>query len=121
MTAAADIGAIRDWLDASSPARVRAPMGGDWIWPAPFAALLSVDPEAPAGPQVDLSDLAPGGLVFFVPTGQLAAPFGADRLPRAVDGLPSPAERVRHLFQHRLGVDLTERLGRSDRGRARRP
>jgi len=110
MTAAADIGAIREWLDASSPARVRAPMGGDWIWPAPFAALLPIDPDTAAGPQVDLSDLAPGGLVFFVPTGQLAAPFGADRLPRAVDGLPSPAERVRHLFGHRLGVDLPDVL-----------
>jgi hypothetical protein len=80
-------------------------MGGDWIWPAPFAALLPVARDAAAGPQHDLSDLALGGLVFFVPTGQLAAPFGADRLPRAVDGLPSPAERVRHLFGHRLGVD----------------
>lgn len=110
MTAAADIGAIRDWLDASSPVRGRAPLGGDWIWSAPFAVLLPVDPNAPAGPQVDLSDLAEGGLVFLCPQGQLAAPFAADRLSRSVAGLPSLVERVRHLFGHRMGVDLPDVL-----------
>ena len=40
-------------------------------------------------------------LVFLVPTGQLTTPFAADRLSRAVAGLPSPADRVRHLFGHR--------------------
>ncbi|MCB1363197.1 MAG: hypothetical protein KDK02_03700 [Rhodobacteraceae bacterium] len=110
MSAEADMGAIRDWLDASSPARVRAPMGGDWIWPAPYAALLPVHANAPAGPQVDLSTLSDGGLVFLVPTGQLAAPFAAGRLERTTDGLPSPVERVRHLFGHRLGVDLPDVL-----------
>lgn len=110
MTAAADIGAIRDWLDASSPARVRAPMGGDWIWPAPFAALLPVDPDAAAGPQLDLSDLSEGGMVFLCPQGQLSAPFADDRLSRAVAGLPSLVERVRHLFGHRLGVVLPDVL-----------
>ncbi|WP_113670742.1 hypothetical protein [Rhodovulum sp. BSW8] len=48
--------------------------------------------------------------MFFMPTGQLAATFGADRLPRAVDGLRSPAERVAHLFGHRPGVDLPDVL-----------
>jgi hypothetical protein len=57
-----------------------------------------------------LSDLADGGLVFLVPTGQLAAPFAADRIERPVDGLPSPADRVAHLFGHRLGVDLPDVL-----------
>ena len=33
-----------------------------------YAALLPVDLDAPAGTQHDLSDLADGGLVFFVPT-----------------------------------------------------
>lgn len=48
--------------------------------------------------------------VFLVPTGQLAAPFAADRIERPVDGLPSPADRVAHLFGHRLGVDLPDVL-----------
>ncbi len=85
-------------------------MGGDWVFPAPFAALLPTHPDAPAGPQVDLTELAEGGLVFLVPTGQLAAPFAADRIERPVDGLPSPADRVAHLFGHRLGVDLPDVL-----------
>ena len=131
--AAQDMAAIAAWVKASSPGKFRAPMDGDWVFPAPFAALLPIDPDAPAGPQVDLSELAEGGLVFLVPTGQLATPFAADRLERTTDGLPSPAERVAHLFGHRLGVRparradrgpvvaRTERHGRSDRGRARRP
>ena len=85
-------------------------MDGDRAFPAPFAALLPIDPDAPAGPQVDLSELAEGGLVFLAPTGQLAAPFAADRIERPVDGLPSPADRVAHLFGHRLGVDLPDVL-----------
>ena len=76
----------------------------------PFAALLPIDPDALAGPQVDLSELAEGGLVFLFPQGQLAAPFAADRIERPVDGQPSPAERVAHLFGHRLGVDLPDVL-----------
>lgn len=64
-------------------------MDGDWVFPAPFAALLPIASDAPAGPQVDLTELAEGGLVFLVPTGQLAGPFAADRIERAVDGLPS--------------------------------
>ena len=102
--AAQDMVAIAAWVKASSPGKFRAPMDGDWVFPAPFAALLPIDPDTPAGPQVDLSELAEGGLVFLVPTGQLAAPFAADRLERAVDGLPSPAPAKRH--------------GRADRGRA---
>jgi len=46
----------------------------------------------------------------LVPTGQLAAPFAADRIERPIDGLPSPADRVAHLFGHRLGVDLPDVL-----------
>ena len=46
----------------------------------------------------------------MVPTGQLSAPFVADRIERPVDGLPSPADRVAHLFKHRLGVDLPDVL-----------
>ena len=107
--AAQDIAAVRAWVKASSPGRYLSPLG-DWVFPAPFAALLPIDPDAPAGPQVDLSDLADGGLVFLVPTGQLAAPFAADRIERIVDGLPSPADRVAHLFRHRLGVDLPDVL-----------
>ncbi|WP_281827581.1 hypothetical protein [Jannaschia rubra] len=38
------------------------------------------------------------------------APFAADRIERPVDGLPSPADRVAHLFGHRLGVDLPDVL-----------
>ena len=45
-----------------------------------------------------------------MPTGQLAAPFAADRIERPIDGLPSPADRVAHLFGHRLGVDLPDVL-----------
>ena len=63
-------------------------MDGDRAFPAPFAALLPIDPDAPAGPQVDLSELADGGLVFLCPQGQLSAPFADDRLLRAVAGLP---------------------------------
>ena len=100
--------AIAAWVKPSSPGKFRAPMDGDWVFPAPFAALLPIDPDAPAGPQVDLSDLADGGLVFLVPTGQLAAPFAADRIERVVDGLPSPADRVAHLFGHR--PDLPDML-----------
>lgn len=48
--------------------------------------------------------------MFLVPTGQLAAPFAADRIERVVDGLPSTADRVAHLFGHRLGVDLPDVL-----------
>ena len=62
--------------------------------PTPSAALLPIDPDVPAGPQVDLSELAEGGLVFLVPTGQLAAPFAAERIERPVDGLPSPTQGV---------------------------
>lgn len=108
--AAQDMAAIVAWVKASSPGKVRAPMGDDWVFPAPFAALVPVDPDAPAGPQVDLSELAEGGLVFLCPQGQLAASFAADRIERPVDGLPSPAERVAHLFGHRLGVDLPDVL-----------
>ncbi len=71
---------------------------------------MPIDPDAPAGPQVDLSELAEGGLVFLVPTGQLAAPFGDGRLERTTVGRPSPADRVGHLFGHRLGVDLPDVL-----------
>ena len=46
----------------------------------------------------------------MVPTGQLAAPFAADRIERPVDALPSLAERVAHLFEHQLGVDLPDVL-----------
>lgn len=46
----------------------------------------------PAGPQVDLSELA------------------EDRLSRAVAGLPSLVERMAHLFGHRLRVDLPDVL-----------
>ena len=108
--ASEDMAAIRAWVQTSSPGKFRSPMDGDWMFPAPFAALLPIDPDAPAGPQVDLSELADGGLVFLVPTGQLAAPFAADRIERVVDGLPSPADRVAHLFGHRLGVDLPDVL-----------
>ncbi|MEM7724548.1 MAG: hypothetical protein AAF376_19590 [Pseudomonadota bacterium] len=108
--AAQDMAAIVAWVKASSPGKFRAPMDGDWVFPAPFATLLPIDPDAPAGPQVDLSELAEGGLVFLVPDGQLAAPFAADRIERPVDGLPSPADRVAHLFGHRLGVDLPDVL-----------
>lgn len=69
----------------------------------PFAALLPIDPDAPAVPLVDLPEPAAGGLVFLCPQGQLAATFAADRIERPVDGLPSLAERVVHLFGHRLG------------------
>lgn len=69
-------------------------MDSDWVSPAPFAALLPIDPDAPAGPQVVLSELAEGGLVFLCPQGQLVAPFAADRIARPVDGLPSPAQSV---------------------------
>ncbi len=93
--------AIVVWVKASSPGKFRAPMDGDWVFPVPFAALLPIDPDAPAGPQVDLPELADGGLVFFVSTSQLAAPFTADRIERPVDGLPSPADRLAHLFGHR--------------------
>tara|TARA_R110002110_G_scaffold123078_1_gene299611 strand:- start:420 stop:746 length:327 start_codon:yes stop_codon:yes gene_type:complete len=50
--------------------------------------------------------------MFLVPTGQLSAPFAAGRIERPVDGLPSPADRVAHLFGHpaRLGVDLPDVL-----------
>lgn len=108
--AAQDMAAIAAWVKASSPGKFRAPMESDWVFPAPFAALLPIDPDAPAGPQVDLTELAEGGLVFLVPDGQLAAPFAADRIERPVDGLPSPADRVAHLFGHRLGVDLPDVL-----------
>ena len=108
--ASEDMAAIAAWVKASSPGKFRAPMDGDWVFPAPFAALLPIDPDTPAGPQVDLSELAEGGLVFLVPTGQLAAPFAADRIERPIDGLPSPADRVAHLFGHRLGVDLPDVL-----------
>lgn len=99
--------AIAAWVKVSSPARFLSPFG-DWVWPAPYAALLSVDPATTA--YTDLSGLSEGGLVFFVPTGQLAASFAADRLPRAVGALPSLPERVAHLFGHRLGVDLPDVL-----------
>jgi len=33
-----------------------------------------------------------------------------DPIERPVDGLPSPADRMAHLFGHRLGVDLPEVL-----------
>ncbi|MGR3549626.1 hypothetical protein [Pseudooceanicola sp.] len=108
--AAQDMAEIRAWVQTSSPGKFRSPMDGDWVFPAPFAALLPIDPDAPAGPQVDLSELADGGLVFLVPDGQLAAPFAADRIERVVDGLPSPTDRVAHLFGHRLGVDLPDVL-----------
>lgn len=67
--AARDMAAIAAWVKASSPGKFRAPMESDWVFPAPFAALLPIDPDAPAGPQQDLSELADGGLVFFVPPG----------------------------------------------------
>ena len=108
--AAQDMAAIAAWVKASSPGKFRSPMDGDWVFPAPFAALLPIDSDAPAGPQVDLSDLADGGLLFLVPTGQLAAPFAADRIERPAGGLPSPADRMAHLFRHRLGVDLPDVL-----------
>lgn len=76
--ASRDMAAIAAWVEALSPARIRSPLG-DWVWPAPFIALLPVDSDAAAGPpQVDLSDLAEGGLVFLCPQGQLAAPFAAE-------------------------------------------
>ena len=92
--AAQDMAAIAAWVKASSPGKFRAPMESDWVFPAPFAALLPIDPDTPAGPQVDLTELAEGGLVFLVPTGQLAAPFAAERIERPVDGLPSPTQGV---------------------------
>ena len=67
--AAQDLAAIAAWVKASSPGKFRALMESDWVFPAPFAALLPIDPDAPAGPQVDLSKLAEGGLVFLVPDG----------------------------------------------------
>ena len=106
--AAQDIAAIAAWVKASSPGKFRAPLGDDFVFPAPFASMIGVDPASTA--YADLSGLADGGLVFFVPTGQLAAPFGAGRLERTTDGLPSPADRVAHLFGHRLGVDLPDVL-----------
>lgn len=107
--AAQDIAAVRAWVKASSPGRYLSLLG-DWVCPPSFAALLPVDPDAPAGPQHDLSLLADGGLVFLCPQDQLAAPLCAGRLERTTDGPPSPADRVAHLFGHRLGVDLPEVL-----------
>lgn len=65
--AAQDMAAIAAWVKASSPGKFRATMNGDWVFPAPFAALLPIDPDTPAWPQVDLSELADGGLVSWCP------------------------------------------------------
>ena len=54
------------------------------------------------GRRLTYPNLPKGAWLLLVPTGQLGAAFGANRLERAIDDLPSPADRVAHLF----GLDL---------------
>lgn len=107
MSAAADIEAIVKWLRKSSP-DVRMSPFGDEIYVQPYAVLLPIDPDAPAGPQWDLSELGEGGAVLFVPDVQLPRAFGASRMERERQAEPGAADRLSHLFQHRMGVDLPD-------------
>ena len=106
MTAAQeDMGQIVDWLSKSSR-YYKAPMFGD-VAVGPYASILSIDPDTRTMP--DLSELAEGGLVFLVPTQQLVK-VPVPHLEFQPDGHPPLLERVKHMFSHKLGVELPDVL-----------
>lgn len=106
-TAQADITAIAEWLATSSRMR-RTPLGMDNVLIGPYATLLPIDPDATDYP--DLSGLAENGLALFVPTQQMPSILPKSRLDMEPHGHPPLVERIRHMFSHRLGVELPDVL-----------
>lgn len=78
--ASQDMAAIAAWVQASSPGKVRSPMGG-WTQRGPYAVLLPVNPAVASHP--DLSGLGPRSLPLYAPAVALSAPV-LDPPPRLV-------------------------------------
>lgn len=133
MLAGHDIRATAPWVKASSLGKFQVLMHADWIYPKPFAALLSIAPDAPARPQVNFYELADGGVGVHAARGQRAALFAAKHIERPVGrlavarrmcGTPVRAIAARGRYAEVLSVALSSpsrALWRFWPGKARRP
>lgn len=96
--ASQDMAAIAAWVRASSPGKVRSPMGG-WTHRGPYAVLWPVNPAVASYP--DLSGLGPRSLLLYAPAVALSAPVLDHRLGWSCEALPAASERLRHMLFHR--------------------
>ncbi len=103
--AAQDIAAIVAWVENSSPAKFKGPMGHDWTMRGPWATMWPCDPDNAAS-YPDLSELGEQSLPLFCASVALSGAVLAGRVAWDCASLGAVSDRLRHLLVHRCGWDL---------------
>ena len=108
MAAVDDIAQVAAWIAESSPAKRKSPLG-DWTILGPYAVLLPLAPDSPAS-TLDLSEIGEGCLPLLCAPVALPAPVLEQRIGWDCAGLPSAADRLKHLVNFKAGWSGFPRL-----------